>query len=289
MTMTMTMTMTTTTRRFVRSGRAELCVDDSATPGEAIVCLHAGVCDRRMWAPQIEALQSTHRVIAYDRRGFGETRFENEPFAHVADLIAVLDALQVERAVLLGCSQGGRIAIDAALAHPSRVAALVLVAAAVSGAPEEAQPDDALSPRLRARFEACDAAEARGDRDAVNELEAQVWLDGPEQPTGRVGGGLRELFLAMNGIALAAPSPGEAVEAPSAWGRIEQIAVPTLIGWGPFDFASLIERMRVLARRIPGAESFEIEGTAHLPSLERPVVFNSRLLRFLGELQQRAR
>jgi pimeloyl-ACP methyl ester carboxylesterase len=278
----------TTTLRFVRSARAELCVDDSATPGEAIVCVHAGVCDRRMWAPQIEALQATHRVIAYDRRGFGQTRFEIEPFAHVADLIAVLDALDLPRAVLLGCSQGGRIAIDAALAHPRRVAALVLVAAAVSGAPEQAQSDDALSPRLRTRFEACDAAEARGDRDAVNELEAQVWLDGPEQPTGRVGGALRELFLAMNAIALAAPSPGDVVEAPSAWDRIEQIAAPTLVVSGSFDFASLVERMRVLARRIPGAESFEIEGTAHLPSLERPDVFNARLLRFLEHLQRRA-
>ena len=70
-------------KRFVRSGRAELCVEDSQTAGPAIVCLHAGVCDRRIWARQVEALQATHRVIVYDRRGFGETRCEPEPFSHL--------------------------------------------------------------------------------------------------------------------------------------------------------------------------------------------------------------
>ena len=276
-----------TTKRFVRSGRAELCVEDSATSGTPVVCLHAGVCDRRMWAPQVEAMQTAHRMVAYDRRGFGETRCEKEPFSHVSDLIAVLDALQIERAVLLGCSQGGRIAIDTALAHPSRVAALVLVAAAISGAPDE--EDETHSPLLRSRFDAYDAAEQRGDRDALNELEAQVWLDGPEQPTGRVTGALRELFLGMNAIALAAPSPGAAIEPTSAWERIEQIGAPTLIACGRFDFASLVERMHALARRIPAAELFMIEGSAHLPSLEQPDLFNARVARFLESLQRRAR
>ena len=277
-------------KTFVRSGRAELCVEDSGTHGPPVVCLHAGVCDRRMWEPQIEALQRSHRVIAYDRRGFGETRCEPEPHSHVADLVALLDALQIERAVLIGCSQGGRIAIDAALAHPQRVAALVAVAAAVSGAPED--EEGALSPRLQARFDACDAAEARGDRDALNDIEAQVWLDGPEQPTGRVGGTLRELFLAMNAIALtkqAEGSSGEAIAAPSAWERLETIAVPTLVIWGPLDFESLGLRMRELVRRMPQATSFVIDDTAHLPSLEQPTAFNRELTRFLAGLPPRWR
>ena len=274
---------------FVRSGTAELCVEDSqpdaATPGAPVVCLHAGVTDRRLWAPQFEALGATRRMIAYDRRGFGETRLPplaaRDAFSHVADLLAVLDGLALDRAVLMGCSQGGRIAIDMALAHPERVRALVLVACAVTGAPDQ---ESVWPPRVQARIDAYDAAERRGDQAALNELDAQFWLDGPEQPTGRVGGPLRELFLEMNAIPLASGSPGEVIEAPSAWGRLDQIRVPTLVIWGPFDFAHLGQRMTEVAARIPGATSFVIDGTAHLPSLEQPAVFNRELARFLGTL-----
>jgi pimeloyl-ACP methyl ester carboxylesterase len=265
----------------VRSGAAELCVEDSGTPVPALVCLHAGVCDRRMWMAQIDALRARHRVVAYDRRGFGETRYAPAPHAQVDDLLAVLDALRIERAVLMGCSQGGRIAIDTALAHPARVRALVLVACAVSGAPEE---DSERSPRVRARIEAYEAAERRGDHTALNELEAQFWLDGPEQAAGRVGGAPRSLFLAMNGIALAAPSPGEERIPPSAWDRLAALCLPGQIVWGTLDFADLDTRMRELARRIAGAQTFLIDGTAHLPGLERPALFNAAVAGFLDRL-----
>lgn len=272
-------------KRFVTHGRAALCVEDSQTPGPAIVCLHAGVCDKRMWAPQADALRATHRVLAYDRRGFGETRCEPERHARVDDLIAVLDEAQIDRAVLIGCSQGGRVAIDAALAHPQRVSALVLVACAVSGAPDDASgPFD---PAIQALVDALEAAEVRGDREALNELEAQAWLDGPAQPAGRVGGALRELFLAMNAIALAAPDPGEAIEPPSAWGRLEEIRVPTLVIWGDRDFPHFELRMRTLARRIALAQALVMPGTAHLPNLEQPAPFNAAIARFLRTMSSR--
>lgn len=267
-------------KRVVRSGSAELCVADSGTPGPAIVCLHAGVCDRRMWAPQAEALRATHRVLAYDRRGFGETWYAPEPHSRVADLIAVLDGAAVDRAVLMGCSQGGRLAIDTALAHPERVSALVLVACSVSGAPDDASgPFDA---PIAALVEQLEAAEARGDREALNELEAQAWLDGPAEPAGRVQGALRALFLDMNGIALAAADPGEVIDAASAWDSLEEIRVPVLIVWGTLDFPHFGPRMRTLARRIAGAQSFVMEGVAHLPGLEQPAVFNAAVAAFLA-------
>ncbi len=270
-------------KRFVTSGRAELCIEDSQTDGPAIVCLHAGVCDRRMWAPQAEALQATHRVIAYDRRGFGETGCAPEPHSRVADLIAVLDDAGIDTAVLMGCSQGGRVALDAALAHPERIAALVLVACSISGAPDDASGP--FEPPIDALVASLEAAEARGDRLALNELEAQAWLDGPAQPAGRVGGALRALFLDMNGIALAARDPGAVAEPPPAWDRLEQIDVPTLIVWGDLDFPHFDARMRTLARRMPRARTHLIEGAAHLPGLENPAAFNAVVAGFLGALR----
>ncbi len=92
---------------------------------------------------QMESVSASHKAIAYDRRGFGETRAEKEDHSAVADLMAVIDALTSGTpAVLVACSQGGRIAIDAALRHPSAVRALVLISPTVTGAPEATYPPD---------------------------------------------------------------------------------------------------------------------------------------------------
>ena len=273
-------------KRFVRSGSAELCVEDSQTGGDPVVCLHAGVTDRRMWRPQFDALATTHRMVAFDRRGFGETRLPplaaREAFSHVDDGIAVLDALGIDQAVLMGCSQGGRIAIDIALAQPQRVRALVLVACSISGAPSDA--DGPFSPVVNQRIADFEAAEKRGDQALMNELEAQFWLDGPEAPAGRVGGGLRELFLAMNAIPLASGSPGEATPPPDAWSRLPEIRVPVLVVWGTLDFAHIATRMRELVQRLPDARAIVMEGVAHLPGLEAPQPFDRALTAFLEAL-----
>src|SRR3546814_18575335 len=88
-----------------------------------------------MWQAQLDEFAPRHRVVAYDRRGFGKTRGQAETFSHIDDLLAVLDGLDIDQAALVGCSQGGRIAIDFALTHPGRAAGVFLVAPAVTGAP----------------------------------------------------------------------------------------------------------------------------------------------------------
>ena len=267
--------------RFVDVGRARLHVGEAGS-GEPLVFLHAGIADGRMWVPQQDAFAATRRTLAIDRRGFGRTIYEAEPFSHVDDLIAVLDGLGIERTVLVGCSMGGRLAIDTALAHPQRVRAVVLVATAVSGAPQIG----AFPPAIEAKFAALEAAERADLLDEVNEIEAQLWLDGPQQPAGRVSGPLRELFLAMNDMALHAAPVGSEVEPLPAWPRLHTLAMPTLVVWGTFDFPHLLDRMRHIVATVPGACSHVVTHTAHLPNLERPEEFNAALARFLVSLDR---
>lgn len=247
--------------------------------GPPLVFLHAGVADCRMWQPQWEAFGETHPRLRYDRRGFGQSQTVHAtPYSRSADLLSVLDAFGLQRSVLIGCSQGGRVALDLAIARPDRVAALVLVAPSVTGAPA---PE--LRGAVKALSEGAEAAAAAGNLDAANQLEAQLWLDGPTAPRGRVGGDVRELFLEMNGIALAAPDAGAAVDEPSAWVRLEQIGRPTLVVWGDLDLPHLQDRCAALVQRIPGARGRLLAGTAHLPSLEEPARFNAALSEFLAE------
>ena len=137
-------------------------------PGGAqlLVLLHEGVSDRRGWRQVAELLAPQVTVVAYDRRGYGESAVSTAPFTHVDDVLAVLDREQTGLAWLAGASAGGGLALDAALLAPDRVAGLVLFGTAVSGAPEpELDPDTQ-------RFEPLlDAAVAAGNLEEVNRLE----------------------------------------------------------------------------------------------------------------------
>jgi pimeloyl-ACP methyl ester carboxylesterase len=245
----------------------ELAHDRLRADGPAVVLLHAGVADRRAWRDVAPALHARGAdVLAYDRRGFGETPATTEPFRHVDDLLGLLE----RPAWLVGNSQGGLISLDAALVAPERVAGLVLIAPAVSGAPDIA-PED-LHPATRALDEAIEAADAAGDLDLVNRLEAHLWLDGPTSPEGRVGGGARELALDMNGVALRSGLPeGAGGSGLDAWSRLAEIGAPATIVWGDLDVPEIIATCRELARRLGDVrDTIELPGVAHLPGLERP-------------------
>lgn len=257
---------------------AELAVETSGD-GDALVFLHAGVADRRMWVAQTADLESAWRTIAYDRRGFGETTCDPAAtFSHADDLAAVLRETATGSACLVGCSQGGRIAIDFALAHPKHVDALVLVAPAISGAP---QPDS-YGEVIDRQLAELEAAESAGDLDRVNAIEAHLWLDGPESPPDRVTGPVRFLFLEMNAIALAHPPLTGEIEPPDAYSRLHELEMPVLVVWGALDFPSVIANCRHLVEALPHARGVELDDVAHLPSLERPTRLNALLRDFLS-------
>jgi len=262
----------------IPSGKAHLTgVEDGKGP--AIVFLHAGVADKRMWRDQMAAFADRYRVVAYDRRGFGETRYEAETFSHMRDLRNLLDGLGIERACLVGCSQGGRFSVDFALAHPKRVSRLVLVAPAIGGAPQPEQ----LPPDIEELLEQAEQAQDQKHFELVNRIEAHLWLDGPRSVDGRVQGSARDLFLRMNIIPLKSASPGKDTPATDSFKRLKEIAAPTLIVWGDLDFPHLQERSAILGKRIKGAKAKMMPGTAHLPNLEQPKKFNALLEAFLKD------
>jgi len=261
---------------IVKIGNAQLAGERSGQ-GKSLIFLHAGVADKRMWRHQIAALSDSYQAVAYDRRGFGETIATDEAFSHVEDLRAGLDQLEIATVSFVGCSQGGRVAIDFTLAYPQRVTALVVIAPAVSGAPAP----ETFTPDIQARIAALDEAEEANDLERVNAIEANLWLDGPSSPVGRVGGALRDLFLDMNGIALGMPDLMNEIEPAPAYERLAELSLPVLVIWGDLDFPHVKERCRYLVDTIPSARGKEIPGTAHLLNLEQPEMINELLRDFL--------
>jgi pimeloyl-ACP methyl ester carboxylesterase len=253
------------TQHCIVSDRAQLAADVSGD-GEPVVFLHAAVCDRRMWRAQMDGLSTTHLTIAYDRRGFGATQAFKEDHSSVADLMAVLDKFANGRpAILVACSQGGRIVIDAALAHPSRVKGLVLIAPSVSGSPTPVYP-----PEINALLAGQKEAEQACDFERVSAIKAHLWLDGPFQAEGRVAGKARQLFLDMSAILLRAPPVGADLDVTPAYHRLREITAPALVISGALDFPHIQARCRHMAAAMPNASHHVATGTAHLPTLDSP-------------------
>lgn len=261
----------------------EIPFDGAIIRGEAdgfgipVVFLHSGVTDRRMWGAQLQDLADEgYHVIAYDRRGFGETETENVPFNHLVDLEAVLDGLSVHAAILVGSSMGGGLAIDFAIEHPERTIGLVLVGTAITGAEDSEIPEEAADLE-----DALEYAQERGNLDTVNRIEAHLWLDGPLSESGRVSGETRDLFLRMNAIHLNHPELTEEEERDDAVDNLSAITAPTLLVVGELDMPDIVARHEDLSEELENAFAVVLEDTAHFPNLERPDLFNPLLIEFL--------
>ena len=245
-----------------------------AGEGRPLVLLHAGICDGRMWDGQFDALAAARKVLRYDRRGFGRTTQGASAFSHVGDLAGLLSHFRIGRATLVGCSQGAKIALDFALTRPEVIEALVLVAPSVSGHTYAAAPPP--------QYEEIERADAAGDVERVNELELQIWVDGPRRSPGEVDPAVRELVREMNLAALRASAGEELPSGVSAAGRLEEVRVPVLVVVGDLDTPQTLEAADVLASGIPGARLEVIRGAAHLPNMERPEEFNRLVVEFLN-------
>jgi pimeloyl-ACP methyl ester carboxylesterase len=270
---------TMTDRHIIKSGSAKLSVLQSGS-GPPMVLLHPGVADQRCWAVVTRQLESSYSVVTYDRRGYGSTTYVEELHDPVDDLLAVLDGLDLGRVHLVGNSVGAGLAVDFALRHPDRVGRLVLISAAISGAPRPERMPDSVT-ELNNEI---DRLEASGDLDATNELEARLWLDGPSRPAQTISGRPRELFVEMNGLALRAPSPGpvESRDEATAWERLGELATPTLCLVGHHDLPHLGDRMAAAAELIDGATFDILPNSAHVPQLDDPDHLAAVISEFIG-------
>ncbi|MEV4810692.1 alpha/beta fold hydrolase [Micromonospora avicenniae] len=252
---------------------------DDAGEGTPVVLLHAGIADRRMWRAQIDALSTRHRVLAVDLRGYGESELPPAPFAHHDDVVGLLDALGLPRAALVGCSFGGRVAVDTALAHPDRVSALALFGAPVSGN-EWSEETEQLWESLVGDVDPEDfAATAAG--------EVRFWVVGPTRRPEDVDPELIRFAEEMDQRALAAEQALSAVEIgeldPPAIDRLGELRVPVLVGTGTDDVADLRRLADRIAAEAPqGVRMPDVPDAAHLAPLERPEPINKALLDFLS-------
>jgi 3-oxoadipate enol-lactonase len=264
----------------VNGGRLEF---DAAGEGPPVIFLHPGLWDRRTWDDQFGVFSRTYRVVRYDARGYGRSSRPEpgRPYSRVDDLAAVMDATGVERAALVGCSMGGGTAIDVALAHPERVAALVLAAPGLAGFEGTPEEEAVWEAEWGALVRAIDEAIAAGDLERAQDLRLRIWaVLGTDDAAGRR---IREIAF-DNLHELTMDESGATRPIPPAIERLEDIEAPTLVLPADHDPPWHVRICELLDARIPHSRFVQIPGTDHVVNMRRPTEFNRVVLEFLGEV-----
>ena len=221
-----------------------------------------------VWMRVIPELVTTHRVIAPDLPGFGDAPLEPPTVDYVAFAVGLLDG----PAAVVGCSFGGRVALEIAGARPDLAGRLVLVAPGLGST--------AWSEDSQAGFAEEEALLEQGDLAGAAAQQARMWLapDASDE--------VRALTEAMTvrSYDRQLPVDGEVRAVwpePSAETRLGELGVPALLVVGDADRAEMVSLAERLADELPDSRLETIAGAGHLPSLERPDELNRLLLDFL--------
>lgn len=231
-----------------------LSVADTGGDGVPVVLLHPGITDSSVWDRVAPLLGETRRV-RYDRPGYGHSPPAKTATRPVDDLLGVLDALEIERAHLVGNSMGGGTALALAVTEPGRVASVTALCSAAGGFPWPAEAEDA---EVDARFEALSRA---GDVDGLAELYLQIFA------AAGVDDYLRAQVRATTELELSGADLAE--RDPAVWADLPGLACPVGLVAGERDEKASIIGAVGLAEQIPGAELLRLD-TDHLPQYRDP-------------------
>ena len=253
------------------SGTRISCVDTGK--GAPLLLLHGLGGSHDDWRMQIREFAAKYRVIVPDLRGFGASE-RREPFTiqrHARDMMALLSALAIEPAHVVGLSMGGAVAIELALRAPQAVASLVLVNTA---------PGFTLTNWQRRRM-----AWLRVLLALVLGVGGVARVSGQGVFPARSQGRLRKRFIrrASQTSRWVYLATLRTLTRWNAESRLGVIRAPTLVIGAQHDFTTSEEKRRWCAR-IPGARFIEISGSHHHTELDSPERLNRVIQAFLTGL-----
>ncbi|MEV5609083.1 alpha/beta fold hydrolase [Streptomyces sp. NPDC052225] len=264
--------------RFTVDGTALHFDDRGPADAVAVVLVHGHPFNRTLWRPQADALAAAgFRVITPDLRGYGESEVTPGQvlLARFADdVAALLDHLDVDRAVVGGVSMGGQIAMEFQLRHPGRTRALVL---SDTSAPAETEEGKAYRNALADRL----LAEGMGGYadEVIDKMLAAYNVTALPDVAEHVLGMMRS----TDPRGAAAALRGRA-ERPDYRESLAAARVPALVVVGADDVYTPVAQAEAIAALVPDATLRVIEKAGHLPGAEQPEAFNAALLDFLASL-----
>jgi pimeloyl-ACP methyl ester carboxylesterase len=262
--------------RFLDAGDARLCYRDDGS-GPALVLVHGWLLDSTIWNAQVKAWAPRFRVLRLDRRGFGQSLAAPDLVADARDVVLLLDRLGIERAAILGMSQGARIALHLADTAPQRVSCLVLDGSpAIAGLPGD-WPSETPVEHYRNLLLGQGIGALR-DELATHPLMQLRTRD----PVARAM--LDAMLERYDGADLLA-APHAPIDLAS--GRLAQLPLPVLLLNGALDTPVRLHVAEALSRLLPAAERRVLPSAGHLACLDTRETYGAVVLEFLIRNQHR--
>ena len=259
---------------IARFAQSEIYYEIAGEGGPTVILMHGGMLDCHMWDEQFELLAKTHRVLRYDASAHGNSTLPPDVYWDHADLRELMNHLEIERAILVGLSLGGKTAINLALEDPRRVEAIGAVSSGLSGYRFESdfylEQRDIMIQAWRA-----------GEFDAVVESFQRCWTDGPHRAPGDIDPEVREEVRAMARNGLEHAMEGRTID-PPAIERLDDLELPMLMVVGELDMPGILEIADMVVAANPNAELVTIPDVAHMVNMEKPDEFNVLLLEYLS-------
>jgi pimeloyl-ACP methyl ester carboxylesterase len=258
---------------LVKVNGINICYDDYGK-GSPVVFVHGFPFDKSSWQPQIAALQKNFRVIAYDIRGFGkstsdQSEFSIEQFAD--DLVALLDALLLERVTVCGLSMGGYVVLNAVNRYPGRFAKIILADTQCVADTEEGREK---------RFQAIRQIEEQGLTGYTDAYLKNVFTKSSIENQSPAVDAIRKVIL-NTPISTFVSSLKALAHRHETCSVLNSIRMPAMIICGKEDIVTPPERSLFLSQNIPHSRLHIIADAAHLSNLEQPEIFNNLLLSFI--------
>ncbi len=250
---------------------------EGARTGKPIVFIHGFPFDRSMWKPQIEFLRKEYYVISYDLRGHGASTIGDGQYSveyFVDDLIALLDHLKISKAVVVGLSMGGYIALRALERNPERFRGIVL-----ADTRSEADGNDG---RVKRAMQAI-AVKATGMRPFSELFVKGLFYEKTFQTNPGIIESIKLVIERSSPVAVAGTLLALAARTDTTT-SLFTVKVPALILVGQHDVITPPSASHAMKDKIPGAELHVIPKAGHLSNLEQPEEFNQHLMKFLKNL-----
>jgi pimeloyl-ACP methyl ester carboxylesterase len=256
---------------------------EAAGSGSAVVLIHGWALNSEWWDDQLAGLAGAHRVIRYDRRGFGRSPGLPDVTADPADLAALLTHLGIERAHVVGHSQGGVVALGFAVNYPDRTGALILYG---SGPPFDfGVPPGADS----LPFGQLAIAARTSGVDSVWRILAHHPIQQHDRLSPEAVARVDRIKAAYTAADLKSDARPSGQTPPATLAQLAGIRAPTLVLTGDAEIPYLRLVADTFAATIPGARRVVIPGGGHMLSLSRPAAFNAAVLEFVGSVEQQER
>ncbi|HJS00153.1 MAG TPA: alpha/beta fold hydrolase [Flavobacterium sp.] len=240
--------------------------------------IHGFPFDKSMWKVQLDALKLSNRVIAYDIRGFGKSKDETTPLSidlFTEDLIAFMDNLKIEKAIICGLSMGGYIALNTIKKYQERLEALILCdTQCIADSPEAKEK----------RYATIEKIESEGKENFNENFIKNVFHPDSLVNKKEIVENLKNVVSANSKEIIVAGLTALAERSDSC-SILKDIKIPTLIICGKDDITTPLAQSELMYKQIKGSSLKIIDNAAHVSNLEQPDEFNKHLQDFLDNLK----